>query len=676
MKIPMHPTSCAPAPAALLAALLAAPCLAQPGGPGGPDNRELQVKQRFDADRDGRLDETERARARAWVKSNRAQRGPGRGPGPGAGPGGRMPPGQEPGAEPREPKRVAIDQARAHPDRQLYDPQVVRTIFLEFPQADWEAECADFYRTDVEVPARMIVDGKAYKDVGVGFRGNSSYFGAGKKKSFSIAVDAAHKDQRLYGYRTLNLLNAHADPSFVREAVHAFVTRAFTPAMQSNLVQLVINGENWGIYANVQQYNTDFLADEYGTRGGVRWKVPAGFRGSGLAWLGDDPAAYQRSYELKTEVTDPAAAWRRLLELCRLLHETPDEELEAVLPRVLDIDATLWFLAVDAALLDGDGYASRASDFLLWEGADGRFRPLPYDSNEILSRGPGGPRGTRGPGAFPPRNPGPAGPESRPQAGLPESGAFPPPDPERRRTGAESRPLLGPGGQGPGPGGRGGMMMGQSPTAGPLALLDLQGRPLARLLKVGPWRARYLAHLRALAQHGLDWERLGPFVEALHASIDAEVEDDDKALYGYQAFTRSLGEMRQVLEQRRKVLLEHETMRGPWPEIPGVEAELTAGKPANTLRVRVKVAGEAPEKVILYVAPSRSAAFREVPLQDDGQHGDGESGDRTFGGQTEVGRETKVWYYVEARAAAAICTTAFWPEAAGGRPKSASIGRQ
>ena len=51
----------------------------------------------------------------------------------------------------------------------------VRTIFLQFESADWEQELTAFYNTDVEVPATMIVDGKTYRDVGVHFRGNSSF---------------------------------------------------------------------------------------------------------------------------------------------------------------------------------------------------------------------------------------------------------------------------------------------------------------------------------------------------------------------------------------------------------------------------------------------------------------------------------------------------------------------
>ncbi|MEY4829395.1 MAG: Inner spore coat protein, partial [Planctomycetota bacterium] len=384
------------------------------GGPGfGPEGgpaaeREQQLVEQFDADKSGKLDDAERKEARAFVKSQ-PRRGMG-GPGGRGGRGGRggfpgsPPPNGEDAANaaPRTKKQIAHGDVQTYADQALYEPSVIRTIFLQFPQSDWFEELADFYRTDVEVPAAMHVDGKDYAGVGVGFRGNSSYFGVqGKKKSFSITVDFTDPKQKLNGYGELNLLNCNDDPSYLREAIHAFVARGYMPALQANLVQVVVNGENWGLYANVQQFDKAYLDESFGTKKGVRFKVPANPRGgAGLAWLGDDRKAYEAAYELKGSLDGEAkdAAWSRLIEACRILNTTPVDQLEAALPAVLDVDATLWFLAVDAALLDGDGYASRASDFLLWESPEGRFRPLPYDSNEILGNGggPGGMRGRRG----------------------------------------------------------------------------------------------------------------------------------------------------------------------------------------------------------------------------------------------------------------------------------------
>ena len=89
----------------------------------------------------------------------------------------------------------------------------MRTLFVDFENDDWETELQDFKGSDVDVPATLTVDGKKYANVGVHFRGKSSYgmVPAGYKRSLNVSLDFVEKDQRLYGYKTLNLLKSHID---------------------------------------------------------------------------------------------------------------------------------------------------------------------------------------------------------------------------------------------------------------------------------------------------------------------------------------------------------------------------------------------------------------------------------------------------------------------------------
>src|SRR5262249_21156955 len=146
----------------------------------------------------------------------------------------------------------------------FYDIAVVRTLFIEFEDADWEREMEDFYHTDVKVPAKLTVDGKIYNGIGVGFRGSSSYSSvpSGRKRSLDVSVDLEDDKQRLYGYRSLNLLNANQDPTFMRTFLYQYVARQYIPAPQVNFVRVVINGESWGIYVNVEQINADFAKEQ------------------------------------------------------------------------------------------------------------------------------------------------------------------------------------------------------------------------------------------------------------------------------------------------------------------------------------------------------------------------------------------------------------------------------
>ena len=229
----------------------------------------------------------------------------------------------------------------------LYDTGVLRTIFLEFENAEWEKELEAFYNTDVEVPATLTVDGAVYRDVGMHFRGASSFMFVpeGSKRSLNVAIDFVHEDQRLLGYRTLNLLNVNSDPTFTRALLYAEVSRHYLPTPKANYLRVVINGESWGVYVNTQQYNSDFLREWFKTTRGARWKVPGSpFGQGGMRYLGEDLEAYKKIYEIKTR--DDPKSWAALTNVFKVLTETPLETLEAALTPIFNIDGALRFLAL------------------------------------------------------------------------------------------------------------------------------------------------------------------------------------------------------------------------------------------------------------------------------------------------------------------------------------------
>src|SRR5262249_53704374 len=144
-----------------------------------------------------------------------------------------------------------------------------------------------------------------------------------------------------------------------------------------------------------------FLEENFGTGKGARWKVPGnpGADG-GLRYLGEDLAEYKRRYQIKS--SDDPDDWKALIELCKVLNETPLEELPKSIEPILDVDGVLRFLAMENALINGDGYWVRASDYSIYMDPKGQFHILPHDMNEVFQPammfGPGGPGGFGGPG--------------------------------------------------------------------------------------------------------------------------------------------------------------------------------------------------------------------------------------------------------------------------------------
>jgi hypothetical protein len=516
----------------------------------------VKLVKQFDRDGDKRLNAEERSTARAWLATNVQQGpmgrgGPGGPGGPGGrggfggpgGPGGRGGPGGPGGPGNREPgkpgARLTPADVKSFGGAPVYDTKVLRTFFLQFDAPDWEKELAAFYNTDVEVPASVIVDGKTYRDVGVHFRGASSYFSVpeGLKRSLNLSFDFANDSQRVGGYSTFNLLNANGDPTFLRTVLYQQVAQAYVPTPRANFVRVVINGESWGIYASQQQYNKDFTREQFGSTGGARWKVPGSPQArAGLEYIGDDPAAYKRLYEIKSK--DDPAAWTALIALCRVLNETPPDRLEAALSPLLDIDGALKFLAIENVLVNEDGYWIRASDYSIYLDEKGRFHVFPHDANEAFPAGNG--RGGR------------MGAPGGPPGGFPGGG---PPD-GGRGGGRMGGPPGGFAGGGP-PMGRGGPG-GGGVTLDPLVAAENPARPLlSKLLAVPALRTRYLGYVRDVADHWLDWKTLGPLVTEYQALIAADVRADTRKLDGVEGFESGAADLKKFADERRAFLLNH-----------------------------------------------------------------------------------------------------------------------
>ncbi len=522
---------------------------------------ERPLVRQFDRNADRRLDAAERKAAREWLASQPPT-------GPAAffarGRGGFAPPPGMPAflaptfAAAAPGRRLAPADVRSYGNAPLYDQATLRTFFLQFESADWEQELAEFNNTDVEVPATVVVDGVTYRDVGVHFRGMSSFMMVpeGSKRSLNLTFDFVNEDQRLLGYRTLNLLNGNGDPTTMRGMVYANIAQHYVPVPKANYVRVVINGESWGVYANAEQFNSDFVRERFGTTRGARWKVPGRpFGQGGLAYVGESVEAYRTNYEIKSR--DEPTAWAALIRLCRVLSQTPAAQLEAALAPLLDVDGALKFLALEVALVNNDGYWARASDYNLYQDEKGRFHVIPHDSNEALmdegiGAGPGGP-GRGGPGRG---GPGRGGRGGVGRAGVGGGGvAGPPPDvpaPDQLPPGFPPLP----------PGGFAAMFPSGGADLDPLVGLDDASKPLrSKLLAVPALRARYLGYVRDIAERRMDWKNIEPLVRRLRAVIAEDVKVDTRKLYPYEAFEEGLGSsdksLRHFVEARRAFLLKY-----------------------------------------------------------------------------------------------------------------------
>lgn len=281
-------------------------------------------------------------------------------------------------------------------------------IHITFSESNWQSLLDNYYTSGESLQATVSINGEVFSNVGVQYKGQTSYLMLppdAEKMSFSIKLDEFIQGQDIDGYNNLNLNNAFQDPTFLREFLYLQLIRNHIPAAKANFARLYINGEFWGPYVNVQQINKDFLEEWFMSNNGSNWRAdngetPGGPGGGGpggggpnwgdgtaaMNYLGDAPELYQEYYTLKsTEQADP---WSLLVNTCDVLNNTPLENLVEMLPAVLDVDRTLWFLACEMAFADDDGYVykGKMDYYVYWEEETGRMTPQEFDGNSVLGQ--------------------------------------------------------------------------------------------------------------------------------------------------------------------------------------------------------------------------------------------------------------------------------------------------
>jgi hypothetical protein len=122
----------------------------------------------------------------------------------------------------------------------------------------------------------------------------------------------------------------------------------------------------------------------------ARWSARQSMQG------GPEPSARIRASTcgLRDPSKDDPKAWAALIALCKVLTQTPLDQLERALAPIFDVDAALKFLALESALINDDGYWVRSSDYNLYLDERGRFHIYPHDGNEAFYDAPPNIRGS------------------------------------------------------------------------------------------------------------------------------------------------------------------------------------------------------------------------------------------------------------------------------------------
>jgi len=269
----------------------------------------------------------------------------------------------------------------------LYDTTVLRTFHIQFRDANWLTLLRQNYSSETPILADLTVDGVTYPSVGVRIRGNTSYTAlpsGSEKFSLKIYVDHVDPNQELMGYDTINLNNAFRDPTFCREVAYNNYVARFMPNPRANHALVTLNGQNWGVYCNIQQPDKRMLRDFFTNADGLRIRCPNNPNGPGLRYNGALPSGYT-GYEIQ-EPGGLADPWGALIAVCNVLTNEP----LATWPNMdtlFAIDPSIWSVVLENLLTDDDSYINKGADFMTYrDPLDGRTHLLQRDANETFTQ--------------------------------------------------------------------------------------------------------------------------------------------------------------------------------------------------------------------------------------------------------------------------------------------------
>lgn len=143
------------------------------------------------------------------------------------------------------------------PSAELFDPDKLPRFDIDLPAASITALDAD---PDTYVTGALHYNGESVTDIGIRIKGEATKRTLDKKAAFKIKFDEFVDKQAFHGLRRLTLNNMVSDPSFLAERLAFHMYRAAKlPAPRANSALVYVNGEYYGVYANIETEDKVFL---------------------------------------------------------------------------------------------------------------------------------------------------------------------------------------------------------------------------------------------------------------------------------------------------------------------------------------------------------------------------------------------------------------------------------
>lgn len=268
----------------------------------------------------------------------------------------------------------------------FYEPLRLLEVDVELPEDDWEElrnqsrnlidmlsgeDCLaePFERPYTWFEGEVSLDGQPFSRVGVRKKGLLGSVEPGRP-SLKLQLNR-ELDQHFEEVTAITLNNGRQDATRLKTCMgYEILGRAGVAAPRCSLAHVTVNGEDLGLYANVEPIKPPLLARSFGGDG-------SGDLYEGT--LSDFRTGWVSSFQDKN-----GGDLAELEALTEAVEELDDEDFLARVEELVDLDQFMEFWAAEVLIGHWDGYNGNTNNFWVYVGDDGRLRFLVWGIDAVL----------------------------------------------------------------------------------------------------------------------------------------------------------------------------------------------------------------------------------------------------------------------------------------------------
>ncbi len=277
---------------------------------------------------------------------------------------------------------AGLDAEPGDPSEALFDPDRLLQVSITLTPADWDQlryqhqpaevvfgeDCLSgpAPRPYTYFAADVVIDGVALDQVGLrkkGFLGSAN----AQRPSLKIKFDEYVAGQEYSGQDRITLNNNQQDGSQLNQCLaYATFAAAGVPAPRCNFAHVTVNGVDLGIYSHVEPIRKPFLARHFAD--------PEGNLYEGA--ISDFRPDWVNTFQRKNNRADPD---RSDLDAVVAAAAVADDQFEAALAEVVDVDRLISQWAAEALVGHWDSYSNNLNNYYVYhDPRSGRFTLIPW----------------------------------------------------------------------------------------------------------------------------------------------------------------------------------------------------------------------------------------------------------------------------------------------------------